>query len=461
MILEDNSFARKVRREAMRLVEVAIRDKEVVKKMASDPIFFSALILGQRHTPYQTKFLNSKSKRIILRWPRQSGKTHSLAAYSIWYASTHPKSTTLIVAPTQRQSMILNDVIREFIEDIPAQVRRGMVKKDTRTIMHFTNKSRIVALPNSENLLRGYTAKLIILDEAAFFKDDETIFNHVLKPMLATTGGKMIVSSTPWGKKSQFYKINCDPNWELHHATWRDARDAGLYTTEWVEEVERTRETLPMSYLVEYEAEFTEDVDTWLSQDILAKGCCEEVEYISFNKQAQGSFYIGVDIGERVDYTAVAVLKKEGNTLDLIHMHRFPLMTSVPAALGYLKVLGERWRNIRTTYLDSTKHGDLLINDATSSQVPNPKGISFNQENKMEMAQIMQQRLNEGRLRLPYDRSLLDELNVEQFQLTKTGRIEFSHASGTHDDRFWALALAVYAAEKDILPSRPIVKGAT
>lgn len=42
--------------------------------------------------------------------------------------------------------------------------------------MRFRNGSKIVALPNSEHLLRGYTAHLIVVDEAAFFHNDETIF---------------------------------------------------------------------------------------------------------------------------------------------------------------------------------------------------------------------------------------------------------------------------------------------
>ena len=42
----------------------------------------------------------------------------------------------------------------------------------------------------------------------------------------------------------------------------------------------------------------------------------------------------------------------------------------------------------------------------------------------------------------------LNDLNVEKYELTKTGKIIFSHPEGTHDDRFWALALAVYAAEQ-------------
>ena len=37
--------------------------------------------------------------------------------------------------------------------------------------------------------------------------------------------------------------------------------------------------------------------------------------------------------------------------------------------------------------------------------------------------------------------------------------IQFNHAEGTNDDRFWAVALAVYAAEQaPPPPSRPIAR---
>lgn len=38
-------------------------------------------------------------------------------------------------------------------------------------------------------------------------------------------------------------------------------------------------------------------------------------------------------------------------------------------------------------------------------------------------------------------------LVIEWFELSKSGKILFNHPEGTHDDRFWSLALAVYAAE--------------
>jgi phage FluMu gp28-like protein len=457
-ILSDTSNALKLRRENPSLVEEAIIDPDLMHRLSRDPVLFSTLILGIKPTPYQLSFLNSKSNRIVVRWPRQSGKTLILAAYAIWFAVSHASTTTLIVAPSRRQSMILNDIIQGLIDEGPKRIRAAFLRRRLRTMTYLRNGSRIVALPNSENLLRGYTAHLIILDEAAFFQNDETIFQNVLTPMLATTGGGMVVSSTPWGKNTQFYRISNDPAWEAHHATWRDAVDAGLYRPEFLEEVERTRETLPLTYRMEYEAEFAEEADTWLTQDLLAKACDHEIEYESFDTKNTGDFYVGVDLAERVDYTAVAVIRREGKSLTLSLMQRFPLGTSLAACIGYLKILGERWSRVCATYVDSTKHGDYIIRDMHEAGVSSPRGVFLTQEVKQEAAQILRQRLSEGTLSLPYDRSLLDELNLEQYELTKTGRVTLTHASGTHDDRFWALALAVYATEKESHPNKPIAQ---
>jgi hypothetical protein len=59
-------------------------------------------------------------------------------------------------------------------------------------------------------------------------------------------------------------------------------------------------------------------------------------------------------------------------------------------------------------------------------------------------------------LHIPFDPDLFYELNVERYELSKSGKLLFNHPHGTHNDRFWALALAAYASEKaDDLPSKP------
>ena len=50
---------------------------------------------------------------------------------------------------------------------------------------------------------------------------------------------------------------------------------------------------------------------------------------------------------------------------------------------------------------------------------------------------------------------ILDELNTERYELTETGKINFSHPDGTHDDRLWPHALAAYAAQQAPPPGHP------
>jgi hypothetical protein len=41
-------------------------------------------------------------------------------------------------------------------------------------------------------------------------------------------------------------------------------------------------------------------------------------------------------------------------------------------------------------------------------------------------------------LHLPYDKDLFAELNLERYELSKTGKLLFNHPQGTHDDRFYS-----------------------
>ena len=65
--------------------------------------------------------------------------------------------------------------------------------------------------------------------------------------------------------------------------------------------------------------------------------------------------------------------------------------------------------------------------------------------------------MTEKRLFIPYDSELIAELNIERYELTKDGKTRFSHPQSTHDDRFWALALAAYAARTEPSPKLWII----
>ena len=433
--------------------ELQSLERQAQLKIPHDPIKFCIKLLRFKPTPYQEAFLKDNSKRILLCWSRQSGKSHSIAAKAIWFALTHPKTLTLIVAPSLRQSMILSDKIHDHLANLTAEQRHAWIERQQRTVIKFRNGSRIVALPCSENLIRGYSANVVIADEANFFQHDEDIFYSILMPMLATTDGTLIVSSTPWNKDSVFYRFYNDPKFSKHIVTWRDAVKAGLMKADFIEQM---RTLLPLErFQREFEAKFIEDVDAWLPQSLIVKCIDSMLEPYGFSDSPHGSFYVGVDFGKHQDYSVVAVAERDEDLIKIVHIHRFPLETEYASVIGYVKSLCDRWRTIKAVYADVTGVGDYIVEDMRKSGIPYVNGVLFTVRMKEEMATLLKETMRSGRLKIPYtpaksirDIDLTAELNVERFELTKTGHIKFSHPENTHDDVFWAVALAVYAASR-------------
>jgi len=245
-----------------------------LEKAKNDPVFFAIHFLLFKPYGYQTSILTDISKRIAVRMSRQAGKTTTIAVRAIWFAATHPRTLSLIVAPSLRQSMIMMDRIQTFLYSMTPDQRKTIIAKIQRTVIWFRNGSQMVALPCSPNLLRGYTAHQVLIDEAAFFRDDEIIFYNVLYPMMATTNGTLIASSTPWGSDSVFYKINMNPEisqgWSKHYVPWQACvKPNGPIDPAFIEEV---RKVTPIErFRREYDAEFVEDEDSYYPQDLITR----------------------------------------------------------------------------------------------------------------------------------------------------------------------------------------------
>jgi len=342
--------------------------------------------------------------------------------------------------------------------------KRELIAQQQRTKITFKNGSRIWALPCNENMIRGLTAHLILADEAAFFERDEYMFNNVLLPMLATTNGTLIVSSTPWSSKSQFYEFckgRRKDRFSQHYANWREAVASGLITQQFIDDMRNSM--LPQQFTMEFEAEFVEDVDVWLPQDLIAKCVSSEPLidgrdwiYYPFEYAAAGVFFIGVDFGKHMDYSVVAAVEKKDDRLRLVHVYRFPLKTSYASVIGYVKALSDRWKTVHRVCVDQTGVGEYITEDMKNAGIQNVEGVMFTEQRKEELATVLKEKMLKNEFKLPYDRALINELNVERYELTKTGKIGFSHPEGSHDDRFWATALAAYATEKEPRPE-PIV----
>src|SRR5687767_5353219 len=169
-------------------------------KLALDRAAF-ARSLGLEPDPWQEKLLRSSSDRVLLNCCRQSGKSTMSGVIALHRALYHPGSLILCLAPALRQSQELFGKVLGFYRDlgrpIPAQAERKLS-------LELENDSRIVTLPGTDKTIRGFSgAALLIVDEASRVADE---LYFAVRPMLAVSGGALMMLTTPYGKRGVFYE---------------------------------------------------------------------------------------------------------------------------------------------------------------------------------------------------------------------------------------------------------------
>ena len=159
-----------------------------------------------------------------------------------------------------------------------------------------------------------------------------------------------------------------------------------------------------------------------------------------------GTFFIGTDLGQKVDHSTVGVVRKDADVVSLVHLKRFKLGTEYGVVLGHMKLLQRTLQTVHRIYIDRTGVGEFFVEQATKEDLKNVKGIMLSLPEKENIMGYLKGRMEKGLLRIPYDSELINEINVERYEQTQTGQTKFTHPNGTHDDRLWALALAVYTS---------------
>jgi hypothetical protein len=169
-------------------------------KLALDRVSFVKR-LGLKPDPWQEDLLRSTSDRVLLNCCRQSGKSTMTAVIALHRALYHPGSLILCLAPALRQSQELFAKIAGFYRDL---VRPVSPIGERKLSLELENGSRIITLPGTEKTIRGFSGvSLLIVDEAARV-EDELYFST--RPMLAVSGGSLIMLSTPYGQRGIFYE---------------------------------------------------------------------------------------------------------------------------------------------------------------------------------------------------------------------------------------------------------------
>lgn len=222
-------------------------------RWALDPVTFAVEALALKPDPWQERVLRSSSRRMMLNCSRQAGKSTIASALALHRALFFEQSLVLLLSPSLRQSSELFRKVLDLLAKLPNAPDR---REDNRLSLTIGNGSRIVSLPSSEATVRGFSGvSLIIEDEAAFVPDE---LYAAVRPMLAVSGGRLILMSTPNGKRGHFF---CE--WSAPEGSWERIRitasEVPRISAEFL--VEERRSLGAWRYAQEYEGAFAEGDD--------------------------------------------------------------------------------------------------------------------------------------------------------------------------------------------------------
>jgi len=274
----------------------------------------------------------------ILRKFRQAGCTTIAAAYSIWMAIFQQHKTIVIISKGDAESTELLDRIKLMYDELPSFLKPGLVESNKHTLKlasHSTIKSR----PSGKQSGRSLAGSLLIVDEAAFIDNIDTIWAAVYP--IISTGGRAFVLSTVNGignwyhetyegaiaKENSFNAI--DINWEEHPEYARhegyeylydimEAQDPPLSIEHW-EEVTRSNISLK-KWKQEYECAFLGTGETFIEGSILENLHTQinEEYYNKYNRRMriwndpdpQYDYLIACDValGRERDYSAFHII---------------------------------------------------------------------------------------------------------------------------------------------------------
>ncbi len=229
--------------------------------LALDPVLL-ARRAGVEPDPWQAALLRDDAREVVMLCSRQAGKSTVSSFLALHEAVYQPPALVLVLSPSLRQSQELFRKIKGAYGALGPAAPAATEESALR--LELANGSRIVCLPGKEATIRGFSGvSLLLVDEAARVPD---ALYQAVRPMLAVSGGRIVLLSTPWGKRGFFHH-----EWTQGGSHWRrvkvTAQDSPRIAPVWLE-----RERAKIGewwFRQEYLCEFVDTVDQVFGHDVV------------------------------------------------------------------------------------------------------------------------------------------------------------------------------------------------
>lgn len=338
---------------------------------------------------------------------RQVGKSTIVAIKGAEFSIQNPKKMVLIVSVTEKQAEeMLIKVLLYIKEKYPKMIKKGKDRPTKHKIM-LANGSIIRCEPIGQTGIGvlGFTIDLLIADEAAFMPEAVWM---VLTPMLLTTGGDVILVSTPNAKEGYFYNAwnNKELGYRSFHVNSEDVaenrKEPQRTTMKRYLEAEKERMTT-YEYARWYLAQFLDELARLYTDEWINRVC---TLYREGGQDSEAKYFLGVDVarlgGDEITFEIVKLRDERLKHVDSI-VETKKLTTWTTNKIIELNNI----YNFRKIYIDDGGMGvaildNLLENEELRSRVEaiNNARRSIEYDEKPQKRKLMKEDLYMNLLRL-------------------------------------------------------------
>jgi hypothetical protein len=372
-----------------------------------------------------------------------------LAIFRDWqqYLAPGELGSVKIIATDRRQARVIHRFCRALLTKVP--VFQELIQRDSDDEILLTNGICIEIQTASYRSVRGFAVVAALLDEMAFWRADDSFSNPdteilaALRPAMATVPGAfLLAASSPYARRGVLWKAWRD-NWgkDTPAICWQAATRT-MNPTVPQKVIDDALAEDPSKAAAEYLAEFRQDIETFVSRDVVEDAIIAGRHELS---PADGiAYHAFVDpSGASVDSMTLAVTHREPATdvviLDAVLEHRPPFSPESVCTefAGFIKQY--RIREIS---------GDRWGGEWPREQFQK-NGIKYNVSEHAKTAIYTEflPVLNSGRVELLDHPRLITQLcSLERRTGRGSGRDVIDHPPGAHDDLANAVAGAVVLA---------------
>ena len=427
--------------------------------------------------PFQEKWIKDDSRLKMMEKSRQIGISWSTAykadertamagqRWDQWVSSRDDIQARLFLEDCK----LFAGILQIAAEDLGERVIDEKTKL-TAYVLQFASGRRIHSMSSNPDAQAGKRGGRI-LDEFALHPDPRKLWS-ITYPGI-TWGGSMELISTHRGSHNFFNQLIREvreagnpKKISLHRVTLQDALEQGfLYKLQ--KALPKDHEVMAMdeaayfdfiksgcadeeSFLQEYMCQPADDDAAFLEYDLIA-GCeyaaGEEWELdLEDIRRRGGQLFAGLDIGRKKDLTVLWVLEKLG---DVLYTRAIIELRNMPKP-DQEKVIWPILALINRACFDNTGLGIGWTDDAQRAFGQyRIEAVTFTGSTKEALAYPVRGAMEDKKLRIPYKPEIRADLRAVTKVTTAAGNIRFTaeRSENGHADRFWALALAVHAAQ--------------